>query len=708
MNDLRAGAILAGRYQLIDRIRSGASATVWQAHDSVDNDSVALKFCPAAADGANRLQREYSDMRALDHPGIVRALRSHAGHDPPFLVLEHVDGPELRTAMGADPRNWIPVLRPALDGLAHAHARGVAHGDLSLHNIVVGPGGRGRLVDFGSSPDRTVADDLRDLGRLLYELTTGLPLAPGDSPARDAAVPRELWRLIEALQGKGDEVSLADATATLDRLLNDRPGQQDEFERITPVRRDSADSAVRPEGTRPGYVRVLQVAVVAIAIAGLVSIALLLPRMIGPREGAEASAARETENAAALRLAEQRQQVADLRTAVYAKWLQLENMDVRTWARLRADRAMERLSEGERMESAFETLAAIRELGAAERLLQGLLDEAPAIAQFHREAGWQAYRAGDGDQAASHFQIVLAIEPGAEEIRDALVRARFLDQTAALRRTASEQEAAGDVDGAIATLQEALRIDDGNPEIANDLGRLEDRLARQRFDRQMSAVYRELQDGRYAAARRALEQAANVRPGAAEVRDARVELQVRERDAAIRRLQAAATQAETEQDWEAAIGLYSELLSVDSALVFAQQGRDHTRLLASLTARTQSALETDLSREDVRRQAEALVAQIDSVQAQAPKLKALGADLAAALQRSREPVTVRLQSDSQTEITIFRIGRLGRFEQHELELLPGRYTVLGTCDGYRDVRRELVVQPGEPPLPMTIRCEERI
>jgi hypothetical protein len=41
-------------------------------------------------------------------------------------------------------------------------------------------------------------------------------------------------------------------------------------------------------------------------------------------------------------------------------------------------------------------------------------------------------------------------------------------------------------------------------------------------------------------------------------------------------------------------------------------------------------------------------------------------------------------------------------------LLPGRYTVVGTRTGYRDVRRELVLPPGAPAASVVVRCEEPI
>ena len=69
---------------------------------------------------------------------------------------------------------------------------------------------------------------------------------------------------------------------------------------------------------------------------------------------------------------------------------------------------------------------------------------------------------------------------------------------------------------------------------------------------------------------------------------------------------------------------------------------------------------------------------------------------------------VALRSDSQTDVIVYRVGRLGAFEARELELVPGRYTVVGTRTGYRDVRREFVIEPGKAPEPVLVRCEEPI
>ena len=78
------------------------------------------------------------------------------------------------------------------------------------------------------------------------------------------------------------------------------------------------------------------------------------------------------------------------------------------------------------------------------------------------------------------------------------------------------------------------------------------------------------------------------------------------------------------------------------------------------------------------------------------------------LETMGQPVLVILESDGQTEVAVYQVGRLGTFVRHELELRPGTYTVVGQLKGYRDVRLKLVVKPGHQPPPLPVRCEERI
>jgi len=67
-----------------------------------------------------------------------------------------------------------------------------------------------------------------------------------------------------------------------------------------------------------------------------------------------------------------------------------------------------------------------------------------------------------------------------------------------------------------------------------------------------------------------------------------------------------------------------------------------------------------------------------------------------------------LESDERTEVTVYHVGRLGTFARRELTLRPGRYTVVGSRRGYRDVRRTLVVAAGGSGEPIQVRCEDEL
>jgi hypothetical protein len=69
---------------------------------------------------------------------------------------------------------------------------------------------------------------------------------------------------------------------------------------------------------------------------------------------------------------------------------------------------------------------------------------------------------------------------------------------------------------------------------------------------------------------------------------------------------------------------------------------------------------------------------------------------------------VSIVSDTLTDVTLNRIGRLGKFDRRVLEIRPGRYVAVGTRQGYRDVRIEFTVEPGKPLAPIQVRCEEAI
>ena len=71
-------------------------------------------------------------------------------------------------------------------------------------------------------------------------------------------------------------------------------------------------------------------------------------------------------------------------------------------------------------------------------------------------------------------------------------------------------------------------------------------------------------------------------------------------------------------------------------------------------------------------------------------------------------VRLSLVSDNATAVAIPSIGQFGTFAKRDIELKPGRYTVIGTRDGYRDVRRDITIAPGQESQTISVSCSDPI
>lgn len=162
------GKILAGRYQVRRELGRGGMGVVYLCRDLVDDDRVAVKVL--SRPGTRSRQEEswwfYEEARALaglSHPGLVRARDFGALADgTPFLVMDAVPGRSLHEWLYLSqdtgglpwPLIW-KITDEVLSALAHAHARGVIHGDLKPSNV---------LVDLPSDDASMATVHLLDLG----------------------------------------------------------------------------------------------------------------------------------------------------------------------------------------------------------------------------------------------------------------------------------------------------------------------------------------------------------------------------------------------------------------------------------------------------------------------------------------------------------------------------------------------------------------
>jgi serine/threonine protein kinase len=150
----RGGSI--GSYKVLFRLGSGGMGEVWKGRDEVRNLDVAIKvLSPDSVQDSDRMRRFAMEARAassLKHPNILAIYEVGESAYGPYLVTEYVDGDTVRGLLndGAFPvEKAVDVALQAAEGVASAHALGIAHRDLKPENLMVNREGRVKILDFG-------------------------------------------------------------------------------------------------------------------------------------------------------------------------------------------------------------------------------------------------------------------------------------------------------------------------------------------------------------------------------------------------------------------------------------------------------------------------------------------------------------------------------------------------------------------------------
>jgi serine/threonine-protein kinase len=143
-----------GEYTNLVEIGRGGMASVYRA-TAPDGSLVALKLLAVhlAADPTARIRFEQESNLGLQHPNIVRVIRSGVHDDTPYIEMAYVPGQSLDRYIlkhgPMTPGEVAPILNDAASALDYAHARGVVHRDVKPSNILIPASGPVLLADFG-------------------------------------------------------------------------------------------------------------------------------------------------------------------------------------------------------------------------------------------------------------------------------------------------------------------------------------------------------------------------------------------------------------------------------------------------------------------------------------------------------------------------------------------------------------------------------
>ncbi len=189
------GAVLDGRYKVIESVAKGAMGTVYRAERLKLGKIVAVKVLhdelPDELSSRKRFEIEAMAMAKLEHPNCAAVLDVGVHEGRPFVVMDYITGEDLKSLVDAGPvppQRAISIVRQVLSGLAHAHELGIIHRDIKPANIILGQkaglGDHVKILDFGLA--RLQAES--QVSRLTTGIVVGTPAYMAPEQIRGTAI----------------------------------------------------------------------------------------------------------------------------------------------------------------------------------------------------------------------------------------------------------------------------------------------------------------------------------------------------------------------------------------------------------------------------------------------------------------------------------------------------------------------------------------
>jgi len=452
--------------------------------------------------------------------------------------------------------------------------------------------------------------------------------------------------------------------------------------------------------------------------AAVVAVFVWLPRFApqpaapAPRAAAPAAAAGATQETAsdAEQRAARQKEIEAIQQRFATRLADLEQRGAGIWGGPLFAAAKALAADADAARRAGDLELAQDRAATAERRLERVAAEAKVALDAQLAEGDRALQAGQSAAALQAFDLALRIEPGNARATAGRQRAGGLDSVLPVLADADNAATRRDYAGAIALYEDVLRRDPANAAALAGLTRVRAAAGNDAYARAVGDALAALRAGQLDVARGALARARTLRPQAPEVAAVAAQLGSAEAGRDLTGVKARAEGHEAAERWSEALAEYERLLKADASLEFARAGRDRVAPRAQLAAALQGLIDQParLAAPEVRAEADRLLARGRAIDPAGPVLRSQLSRVELLLPEYDRPVRLALESDGQTSVRILRVGEFGAFERREIELKPGRYTLVGTRSGYRDVRREVTLLPGGATPPVDLRCSEPI
>lgn len=313
-------------------------------------------------------------------------------------------------------------------------------------------------------------------------------------------------------------------------------------------------------------------------------------------------------------------------------------------------------------------------------------------------------------KAREEFERALAIDETSDAAKQGLTSTNVRKEVLALMVKAKQAEKAADLRAAQAVYRNILALDDNYLLAAQRLQDVTFKISQRRFRSLMSKALSALDENKISTASKALSEAAKLKPNDPALLDAVNRLNIDSQQNVLDDMRAQTEVNVQQEDWQTAIDTYQKALRIESNAAFATTGLIYARQQLSKNRQFDNYIISQARLYSPKRLANAqrLIDATEVDVSTEPKLFAKYTLLKKYVTQALAPLPLTLRSDANTDIVIYHVGEFGRFKKRQLNLKPGKYTVVGVRSGYRDVRKIISLLPGQDAPIVEVRCEEKI
>jgi len=481
-----------------------------------------------------------------------------------------------------------------------------------------------------------------------------------------------------------------------------------DFEIIKPAQFENPSDLVSSDERRPGDDRPLKKTKTPLILtllgltACLLFVIFWLPKIVGNQEHQVATApnsagatsvksnspaqttqptaapvAAEESPYSAAQLAQQRKDAQAALEKLLEQQKELEALSVNDWADAEFKQAVELATVGDTSYRQRQFLDATQNYNKANDILQAALENKDEFINKVIAQGNQELKLGQKDAAIESFSLVQKIEPDNNSAANGLKRAETIEKVFPLFAQALNQSEEDQVEEAISTYEEILKIDPLASDATSAISTLKAKRNDQQFSRYMSRGLAAIDAGNASSAREYFNKAAALKPNNKGVKDGLRQASRMQSNARVNGYLSTASKYQDQEDWGKVIETLDTAIAKEGKLSGFTDRRDAAAIRLQLDQRLQKLINNPelLSDDNTYKAAEKLLTQARSTSPSGRKLN----------------------------------GQIAQAEQLlSVSLKPGKYVITGARNGYRDVREEVILTAADNGKTIRIICTQPI